>query len=40
MTDTLAGPADFLLEVKHSRFLASAAPVAESLQPNNSTSLS
>ena len=27
MTDTLAGPADFLLEVKHSRFLAQAGPV-------------
>ena len=27
MTDTLAGPADFLLEVKHSRFLAKAGPV-------------
>jgi len=28
MTDTLAAPADFALEVKHSRFLAQAAPVA------------
>jgi uncharacterized YigZ family protein len=28
MTDTLAAPADFLLEVKHSRFRAQAAPVA------------
>jgi uncharacterized YigZ family protein len=28
MSDTLAAPADFALEVKHSRFLAQAAPVA------------
>lgn len=28
MTDTLAGRASHLLEVKHSRFLAQAAPVA------------
>ena len=28
MTDTLAAPASHALEVKHSRFLAQAAPVA------------
>lgn len=32
MTETLAAPADFLLEVKHSRFRAQAAPVASAAE--------